>query len=116
MSYYLRLTESDETPMSDGAAEEWVEIDSQGVVRRELSFDRDGHLVHQFPSTHFSQGSYGHFDLARFETKGLMNDIDPAEFETRWEEAILEAANRPRPPDPVDRLIARVSRRFRPQQ
>jgi len=116
MSYYLRLTESDETPMPDGAAEELVEIDSQGVVQRELGFDGDGNVVHQFPSTQFPHGSYGHFDLAPFETKGLTNDIEPAEFETRWAEATTGAANRPRPPDAMDRLIARVSRRFRPQQ
>jgi len=116
MRYYLRLTESDETPMSDGAAEELLEIDSRGVVQRELGFDRDGHVVHQFPSTHFPRGSYGRFDLALFETKALRNDMDPAEFETRWEEATSEAANRPRPPDAMDRLIARVGRRFRPQQ
>lgn len=116
MRYYLRLTESDETPMSDGAAEELLEIDSRGVVQRELGFDGDGHVVHQFPSTHFPRGSYGHFDLAPFETKGLRNDMDPAEFETRWEEATLEAAGRRRPSDAIDRLIARVTRRFRPEQ
>jgi hypothetical protein len=116
MSYYLRFTESDETPMSDGAAEEWLEVDLQGVVRRELSFDGDGHVVHQFPSTHFPHGSYGYFDLAPFETKGLVNDIDPAEFETRWKQATLETANRPTPPDAMDRLIARVTHKFRPQQ
>ena len=112
MTHYRRWTEAD-GDMWPGLVEEWTEIGADGVVTRELGFNADGDISHQFPSDYFPQGSYGIFDLAVIETRGLIDTVEAAEFERKWDQGLRETKGRPRPPDAFDRLIARVSRAFR---
>lgn len=83
--HYLKLDESFLSGLSeDGIESLWVEIDDAGFVRRELGFDSSGNLVHRFPGGG-RYGLYGIFDVARFETNGLKDDMDAVEFEKAWE-------------------------------
>jgi hypothetical protein len=112
MTHYRRLTPP-EHELLPTEAEEWIEIGAEGVVTRELGFNADGDVVHQFPSDYFPRGDYGNFDLALFEMSGMVDDVDLAEFERKWQQALQETQGRPRPPDAFDRLVARIIRAIR---
>ena len=73
-----------------GLAQVWTEVDDAGAVRRELGFDAEGHIAHRFPSDWYRHGTYGLFDSARIEVAGTEGDIEPAEFERRWDEVEFE--------------------------
>jgi hypothetical protein len=87
-----------------GLVQVWTEVDDAGVVCRELGFDAEGHIAHRCPSDWYRHGTYGLFDSARIEVVGTEDDIEPAEFERRWDEIEFEPGFTPK---------ARVSRSSR---
>ena len=80
--YYILLTENEINGLN--IHEMYLEVDEDGAVMRELGFDKENVLIHQYPSNHFKNGVYGLFDLVPFETKDLKSDIDENTFNEIW--------------------------------
>jgi hypothetical protein len=51
-----------------------LEIDDEGRVNREIGLNKEGEIIHRFPSSHFKYGSYGLFDLTKFELNFKSDD------------------------------------------
>ncbi len=62
----------------------FIEVDSKGSVCREIGFNDRGEIIHKCPSKGYVDGTYGIFDLAKFDVPNLKNDLTKEEFEELW--------------------------------
>ncbi|MCB9360223.1 MAG: hypothetical protein H6587_01700 [Flavobacteriales bacterium] len=61
----------------------FIEINSEGNVVREVGLDKNGVVVHKYPSERFKYGGYGIMDLSNFDLD-FQDDLTSEEFENLW--------------------------------
>ena len=76
--YYLKIIDDPDF------SEIYLEVNDNGDVKREIGFNSSGKTIHKCPSDDFKDGTYGAFDLSRFDTSNLKNDISKEDFERLW--------------------------------
>jgi Predicted dehydrogenases and related proteins len=85
--HYLIITADDVSNLNQ-FQKIFVEIDEKGVVKREIGFDFDNHIIHAYPSKKHSYGRYGIFDLSAFDVSTIRDSqLQREEFEETWEQA-----------------------------
>lgn len=80
----IKLKSSHDIDLSRfGVDEVWIDLDSCGLPVREIGFF-GGDVVHKFPGNG-KYGTYGIFDLSKFEYDQLSRD-ETKEFDRVWNE------------------------------
>jgi hypothetical protein len=63
----------------------YTEIDDNGDIIRELGMNKNGTIVHKFPSHSGKYGKYGVFDGQKVIVSDLHSDISKEDFDRMWE-------------------------------
>ena len=88
MFYLKRNYQDSPNSVNDEEIHEiYVEVDLDGKVTREIELDSSGQVKHKCPSKDYEHGTYGFFDMVRFEMDGLENDLSREDFENLWNKA-----------------------------
>lgn len=62
----------------------YLEVGSNGEIKREVGLDINGKIIHKYPALNFKYGKRGLFDLTKFDVSGLKNEIKSEEFNELW--------------------------------
>lgn len=86
MNKYTYVTSEDieELASETGIAKLYVEIGQGGIVLREVGVSDKDKVIHAFPSTQYSNGKYGIFDLVPFD-ESTRRDVTKEVFEQYWQ-------------------------------
>ena len=87
---YIIIIDSDLEPLKDvhpNLEKVFIELDDKGLVKREIGFDSDNHIIHACPSDNKLYGKYrryGIFDLVMFDMSVIRDEISKEMFEKNW--------------------------------
>lgn len=91
--YYFKWTEKDIKGLnSDGINCVYTEVNEKGQVLKEIGVDRDGKIVHRWPSSTSRLWKYGIFDLAQIDVS-VKTTLREETFNRMWNKNLGDNAD-----------------------